>query len=78
MFKDDGTLLQPDVKMLPDQVRSLMWQLVAFKMGYPESSYDVIIPRYRSELSVQEFADAKAMADQCYDSGFVQCRWPER
>ena len=78
MFKDDGTLLQPDVKMLPDQVKSLMWQLVAFKMGYPESSYDVIIPRYQSELSVQEFADAEAMADQCYDSGFVQCGWPER
>lgn len=78
MFKEDGTLLQPDIAVQPDQVKSLMWQLVAFKMGYPASSYDVIIPRYRSELTKKEFSTAEEMADRCFNSSFEACGWQIR
>ncbi len=78
MLKEDGTLLQPDVALPPDMMKSLMWNLVSFKMGYPASSYKVIVPPYRKHLSEQEFTKAVAMADACFNSAFENCGWPKR
>lgn len=78
MFKEDGTLLHPDVAILPNMVKSLMWTLIAFKMGYPASSYKLLVPPYRKHLSDQEFTDAQAKADRCFASAFADCAWPKR
>jgi hypothetical protein len=77
-LRKDGTLLQPDVAVAPDPVLSLMWHLVAFEMGYPQSSYQIIVPRYEKLLTAEEFADAKARAAKCIASSFEDCSWPER
>lgn len=77
-FKEDGTLLQPDVAIQPDQVKALMWTLVSFKMGYPEQLYDLVTRRVGVGLTEQELSRAEALADRCFDSSFVECGWPRR
>lgn len=76
MYKNDGTLLQPDIAILPDQVKALMWELVSNKLSSYHS--DIGIQRFKLQLTDQEFANAEELAAQCLNSSFSECGWPSR
>lgn len=76
LLNPDGTLLQPDIAVEPDDMVPLMWHLVSFEMGQHPSRRDIYLPHYRADLSARDYARAEAMAQACVASRFVDCAWP--
>lgn len=79
-YKDDGTLLQPDISVQPNTEKSYMWGWIEVEMStgsYKNVIQQSLIRKYKGmPVSLQK--KTIQIAKRCMQSDFEKCGWPRR